>query len=101
MDVRLQEIFDSVSPEEPCSRLEPYKALILRLHDGGRTYRRIQQILSEKCGITVAYSTLYEFVQRRSRPRQPVEAELAASEPVEGQRLQHHCRVSRERKKGE
>jgi transposase len=65
LDARSQEIFDSVPPDEPRSCLEPYKALILRLHNRGRTYRRIQQILAEKCGVTVAYSTLYEFVHRR------------------------------------
>jgi hypothetical protein len=35
LDARSQEIFDSVPPDEPRSCLEPYKALILRLHDGG------------------------------------------------------------------
>jgi hypothetical protein len=41
LDGRLQEIYDRVPPDEPRSRLEPYKDLILKWRRQGRTYRRI------------------------------------------------------------
>jgi hypothetical protein len=49
--------------------LEPYQELILRWRRQGRTYRRIRELLAEKCDIKVADMTLHEFVQKRSRPR--------------------------------
>jgi hypothetical protein len=81
----LQQIFDSVPEDEPRSPLEPYRELILRWRRQGRTYRRICQMLGEKCNVKVAYGPLYRFVQRRSRPRkvQPEpESEPAGVQPV-------------------
>jgi hypothetical protein len=69
MDKRLQEIFDSVPADEPRSRLEPYRDLILLWRRQGRTYHRIRQLLIEKCEVKVGYGTLYRFIERRSRPR--------------------------------
>jgi hypothetical protein len=69
MEQRLQKIFDSVPLDEPRSRLEPYRELILHWRRQGRTYHRIRQLLVEHCDIKVAYVTLYRFIQRRSRPR--------------------------------
>jgi hypothetical protein len=66
---KLQRIFDSAPEDEPRSRLEPYRELILRWRRQGRSYRRICKLLSEKCQLKVSYLALYEFVQRRSRPR--------------------------------
>jgi hypothetical protein len=65
----LQRIFDSVPDDEPRSRLEPYRELILRWRRQGRSYRRICQMLNDRCKVKVAYAPLYRFVQRRSRPR--------------------------------
>ena len=65
----LQQIYDSVPEDEPRSRLEPYCELILQWRRQGRSYRRIQKLLSDKCQITIAYEPLRRFVMRRSRPR--------------------------------
>ena len=65
----LQQIYDSVPEDEPRSRLEPYRELILQWRRQGRSYRRIQRLLSDKCQITIAYEPLRRFVKRRSRPR--------------------------------
>ena len=44
------------------------------------SYRRIQQLLREKCQVDVAYETLRRFVQRRERPDWPaVETETFPS----------------------
>ena len=64
-----QRIFDDFPTDEPRSRLEPYRELILRMRRQGRTYHRIRKLLADRCGVKVAYATLYEFVQTRSRPR--------------------------------
>jgi hypothetical protein len=69
MNDELQRIFDSVPEDEPRSQLEPYRELILRWRRQGRTYRRICQLLIDRCKVKVAYGPLYRFVQRRSRPR--------------------------------
>ena len=69
MKQELHRIFDDVPADEPRSRLEPYRELILRMRRQGRTYHRIRKLLADKCGVTVAYATLYEFIQTRSRPR--------------------------------
>ena len=69
MKQELQRIFDEVPADEPRSRLEPYRELILRMRRQGRTYHRIRKVLADKCGVKVAYATLYEFIQTRSRPR--------------------------------
>jgi hypothetical protein len=87
MNEELQQIFDSAPGDEPKSRLEPYRELVLRWRRQGRSYRRICQLLRDKCGVDITYLPLYEFVQRRSRPRKPkpepeVEPpQIPASEP--------------------
>ena len=75
MDETLQQIFDSVPADQPRSRLEPYRELILRWRRQGRTYHRIRQLLQDRCGVEVAYVTLYRFIQRRSRLKTEREAD--------------------------
>jgi hypothetical protein len=65
----LQNMLDNLPADEPRSRLEPFRAFILRWRREGRSYRRIQQILADQCGVRVATDTLHKFVQSRSRPR--------------------------------
>ena len=87
MNEELQQIFDSAPEDEAKSRLEPYRELVLRWRRQGRSYRRICQLLRDKCGVDITYLPLYEFVQRRSRPRKlkpETEVEqppISASEP--------------------
>ncbi len=87
MNEELQQIFDSAPGDEPKSRLEPYRELVLRWRRQGRSYRRICQLLRDKCGVDITYLPLYEFVQRRSRPRKPrpepevEQPQIPASEP--------------------
>jgi hypothetical protein len=65
----LQRVLDNLPPDEPRSRLEPFRAFILRWRREGRSYERIRQILRDECRVQVSVSTLFKFVQRRSRPR--------------------------------
>jgi hypothetical protein len=65
----LLKLLENLPPDEPRSKLEPFRAVILRWRRQGRSYRRIQEILLEQCKVDVAYETLRKFVQRRQRPR--------------------------------
>ncbi len=77
----LQRVLDNLPPNEPRSRLEPFRAFILRWRREGRSYERIRKILREQCHVEVAHDTLFQFVKRRSRPRKP-QAEPEAGLPV-------------------
>lgn len=82
----LQQVLDNFPADERRgSSLEPLKAFILRWRREGRTYRRICQILRDECHVKVAYGTLHEFVQRRSKSRKPkpeIDIEPEATQPV-------------------
>jgi Xaa-Pro aminopeptidase len=65
----LQQVLDNLPADEPRSRLEPFRAFILRWRREGRSYERIRKILLKECRVKVSVSTLFKFVQRRSRPR--------------------------------
>ena len=73
LDARLQEIYDSTPLDEPRSKLEPYRELILLWRRQKRTYRRIQELLGEKCGVNISIGQLHKFVQSRARPRTDLE----------------------------
>jgi hypothetical protein len=66
-----QRIFDSTPADEPRSRLEPYRELILRWRRQGRSIRRICKLLSEEFNISIGKTALHKYVERRSRPRKP------------------------------
>ena len=72
-----QRVADSVLEDEPRSRLEPYREVILRWRRQGRSYRRICKLLGDKFDLKVGRTALHEFVWRRSRPRKvPPEPEI-------------------------
>jgi hypothetical protein len=64
-----QRVADSVLEDEPRSRLEPYREVILRWRRQGRSYRRICKLLGDEFDLKVGRTALHEFVWRRSRPR--------------------------------
>jgi hypothetical protein len=78
----LLQLLENLPPDEPRSKLEPFRAIILRWRRQGRSYRRIQEILREQCQTEVAYETLRKFVQRRQRPRASEPEPVATSAPV-------------------
>jgi hypothetical protein len=69
MKPELQQIFDNTPEDDPRSKLDPYRELILRWRRQGRSYRRICQLVTEQCSIKVSLATLHGFIERRSRPR--------------------------------
>ena len=94
MNAELQSIFDSVPKDEPRSRVEPYRELILRWRREGRSYRKICKLLSESCGLEIRKSALHEFVERRARPRK-LQPELP-TEPTALSATTEHGRLSLE-----
>jgi hypothetical protein len=85
VDEGLKRILDSLPPDQPRSRLEPFREYILRWRRQGRSFERIRSILKDECNISVALSTLHEFTAKRSRPRTPQpesEGEMSATTSV-------------------
>jgi hypothetical protein len=68
---QLRQVLDNLPADGPRSRLDPFRAFILRWRREGRSYRRIQQILADECKVQVHNETLRRFVKRRSKPRKP------------------------------
>jgi len=82
----LQQVLDNLPADEPRSKLEPFRVFILRWRREGRSYRRIREILADKCNVRVSSEGLRKFVHSRARPRKlPPEAETEppAMPPVE------------------
>jgi hypothetical protein len=82
----LQQVLDSV-PEhnDPRSRLGPFKPYILRWRRQGKTYRRIAEILTKECKVSVSHIAVLKFVKRAARPRKPqpdLEFEPETIQPV-------------------
>ena len=69
MNPELFETLDNLPADEPRSRLEPFREVILRWRRQGRSYRRIQTLLADHCSLQVSTSMLFKFVESRSRPR--------------------------------
>ena len=65
-DEQIEAILNALPARRPPSRLEPYAQLIDQLRKLGLTYREIEEILLEKCGIHAPRSTINDFVRRRS-----------------------------------
>ena len=79
-----EHIYESVGDIAPRSRLEPYRDVILRWRRKRPpvSYRRILRALTAQ-GVTVTVRTLFEFVQRRSRPRgEEAEAPIDRIQPA-------------------
>jgi hypothetical protein len=77
----LQQVLDNLPADEPRSRLEPFRSFILRWRREGRSYRRIQEILADKCNVRVSSEGLRKFVRSRARPRQ-VQPEIETEPPT-------------------
>ena len=67
MTERLQQIFEESPQDQPRSMLDPYRKLIFRWRRQGRTYRRIRDVLAEKCGVETDVANVYRFARRRVR----------------------------------
>jgi hypothetical protein len=82
----LQQVLDSVPEKnDPRSKLDAFKPYILRWRRQGKTYRRIAEILTNECKVSVSHKGVHKFVKRAARPRKPqpdLEIEPATVQPV-------------------
>ncbi len=67
MSEELQNLIDELLAQAPRSKLEPYRELIFSLLDKNWRYRDIAELFKEKLGVSVAPSTLHNFVKVRSK----------------------------------
>jgi hypothetical protein len=86
MDEKLRQLLDQM-PERPTrSKLEPHAEVIRELRKKRRTYQEIAAFFKQHLQLSVAPSTLHDFVKtraRQARNRTPTAIELPAPEPKE------------------
>ena len=78
----VQQLFVDAPEDETRSRLEPYREQILLWRRHGKTYRRIRQLLADRCSVSVSLAMVHKFVGNRSRPRK-VQLEVQVTPVVE------------------
>ena len=67
MDPSISRLLDDIPEKPPRSKLEPHADVIAALRRKRRTYREIAQFFREHLAITVAPSTIHDFVRVRRR----------------------------------
>jgi hypothetical protein len=67
MDPAISKLVEAISEKPPRSKLEPHAEIIAALRRKRRTYREIAQFFQEHLAITVAPSTIHDFVRVRRR----------------------------------
>lgn len=67
MDEKLRQILDAIPERPPRSKLEPHAEVIRELRRKRRTYVEIATFFREHLQLTVAPSTIHDFVKMRAR----------------------------------
>lgn len=67
MDPRFKAILDALPGNQPRSRLEPCRELILEMRKRGRSYREIVRVLRQSCDLRVGTSTVNDFVLAQTK----------------------------------
>ena len=67
MDPAISKLVEEISEKPPRSKLEPHAEVIAALRRKRRTYREISQFFQEHLAISVAPSTIHDFVRVRRR----------------------------------
>ena len=72
MDETLRQLLDQIPERPPRSKLEPHREVIRALRQKRRTYEEIAAFFREHLQLSVAPSTIHDFVKTRARQaRQP------------------------------
>ena len=75
MDPIISKLLDDIPDKPPRSKLEPHAEIIAALRRKRQTYREISQFFGEHLNITVAPSTIHDFVRiRRGRGKRSVDS---------------------------
>jgi hypothetical protein len=88
MDERLRQLLDQIPERPPRSKLEPHADIIRELRRKRRTYQEIATFFREHLQLSVAPSTLHDFVKtraRQARHRSLDKTELAAESTAPAQ----------------
>ena len=83
MNDRFKEILDNLPLKPPRSRLEPYRELIRELRRRGTTYRKIAEILGDKCQFETSASTIHDFVCLRFPTNKPGQRQRTGASRIE------------------
>jgi hypothetical protein len=82
MDPNINKLLDSIPEKPPRSKLQAHADVISALRRKRRTYREIAQFFQEHLAITVAPSTIHDFVRvRRRRRNVSIDEERAGDAP--------------------
>jgi IS30 family transposase len=81
MDPAISKLVEEISEKPPRSKLEPHAEVIAALRRKRRTYREIAQFFREHLAISVAPSTIHDFVRVRRR-RGKRTADSGSEQPV-------------------
>ncbi len=88
MDETVRKLLDNISERPPRSKLEPHAEVIRELRRKRRTYQEIAAFFREHLAVSVAPSTLHDFVKtraRQTRNRVREAPEVTGSRPPEFQ----------------
>jgi IS30 family transposase len=81
MEAAISKLVEEISEKPPRSKLEPHAEVIAALRRKRRTYREVAQFLQEHLAISVAPSTIHDFVRVRRR-REKRTADSNEEQPV-------------------
>ncbi len=85
MDEKLRQLLDQMPERPPRSKLEPHREVIRELRKKRRTYQEIAVFFREHLQLSVAPSTIHDFVKTRARQARqkpdPIPAELPVLSP--------------------
>ncbi|MGA7414052.1 MAG: hypothetical protein WBW33_26490 [Bryobacteraceae bacterium] len=88
MDERIRQLLDKIPERPPRSKLEQHSEVIRELRRKRRTYQEIAVFFREHLQISVAPSTVHDFVKKRAKqarirpaqmPKSPPESSLGAT----------------------
>jgi transposase len=86
MDESSKKILSNYPGRQSRSKLSPHSNLIWKLHHRGCPYREIANILSKNFDLTVAASTVFDFVSRlekqRAQKTKPRKEKIAQTQPA-------------------
>ena len=82
MEDRFQEILDDLPAATSRSRLEPYKELIREMRQRNYSFRKISQVLAEKCALRISHSIVHDFVHRHLHDSRSAQRHGKGREPV-------------------
>jgi hypothetical protein len=81
MDERIRQLLDQIPERPPRSKLEQHAEVIRELRRKRRTYQEITVFFREHLQITVAPSTVHDFVKKRAKQARIRPAQVPKSSP--------------------